>query len=288
MQSFGSPNVNPMGSTIADASPPYFGPGGGQGGGGFGAQPQDAPYGGPPGQGAMGQGGYAPPPGPAYGQQPPQGFGAPQGGGFGQGAGGFPPAGGGSYGPPQGQYGVPPQQGYAGQPAPGQGFGGAPGYDPNAPNPGALVPVGQDGAMQPMGGVAQGAPLAAVPVPVVPAAPGVHGPKGTVRSGVMCLVFAFISFGIYQIIWFIKCCNEISTYVQRPEPSWLKVVGLSIVTCGLYGFIWELTRCGALIQECQLRAGVPNPQNKGWLYIIPYYNVVLMTEELNKAWQGPA
>jgi hypothetical protein len=68
----------------------------------------------------------------------------------------------------------------------------------------------------------------------------------------------------------------------------LKVVGLSIVTCGLYGFIWELTRCGALIQECQLRAGVPNPQNKGWLYIIPYYNVVLMTEELNKAWQGPA
>jgi len=33
---------------------------------------------------------------------------------------------------------------------------------------------------------------------------------------------------------------------------------------------------------------VPNPRNMGWLYIVPYYNVVLMTEELNKAWQGPA
>jgi hypothetical protein len=123
---------------------------------------------------------------------------------------------------------------------------------------------------------------------MIPAAPGVHGPKGTVRSGVMCLVFGIISFGIYQFIWFIKSCSEMSAYLQRPEPSWLKIVGLSFVTCGLYGLIWQITRCGALIQECQLRAGVPNPRNMGWLYIVPYYNVVLMTEELNKAWQGPA
>jgi hypothetical protein len=104
----------------------------------------------------------------------------------------------------------------------------------------------------------------------------------------MCLVFGILSLGIYQLIWFIKSCNEMSAYLQRPEPSWPKIVGLSIVTCGLYGVIWQLTKCGALIQECQLRAGVAHPRNMGWLYLIPYYNVVLMTEELNKAWQGPA
>jgi hypothetical protein len=145
--------------------------------------------------------------------------------------------------------------------------------------------------MQPFGGagmVAHGGPLAVAQAPGALAAPGVHGAKGTVRSGIMCLVFSVISFGIYQLIWFIKSCNEMSTYLQRAEPSWLKVAGLSIVTCGLYGLICQLTRCGALVQECQLRAGVSNPANKGWLYIVPYYNVVLMTEELNKAWQGPA
>ena len=289
-QAFGSPGVNPMGSTIADASPPYFGPPGGPPQGSFGAPPQDSsfgsPQGGPPGQGAMGQGGYAPPP--AYGQPPaPQGFGMGPSGAYGQGAGGFPPGAGGGYGqpqgPPQGNYGGPPQ-GYSGQP--GQGFGGG-GYDAAAQQ-GALAPGGGPGGMQVMGQDAAAGAIVVAAAPMVPAAPGVHGPKGTVRSGVMCLVLGLVTLGIYQIIWFIKCCNEISAYVQRPEPSWLKVVGLSIVTFGVYGLIWELTRCGALIQECQLRAGVPNPQNKGWLYILPYYNVVLMTNELNKAWQGPA
>jgi hypothetical protein len=102
------------------------------------------------------------------------------------------------------------------------------------------------------------------------------------------MLIGIVTFGIYQIIWFISTCNEMSTYLQRPEPSWIKIMALSIVTCGGYALYWQIARCGALVQECQLRAGVPSPQNYGWQYIIPYYNVVLMTEELNKAWQGPA
>jgi hypothetical protein len=131
----------------------------------------------------------------------------------------------------------------------------------------------------------QGGP---VMVPQVPPAPGVHGAKGVVRSGVMCLVWSLVTCGIYQMIWFIKTSNEMSTYLQRDEPSWVKIFALSIVTCGFYGLYWQITRCGALVQECQLRAGIVNPPNQGILYVVPYYNVVLMTEELNKAWQGPA
>jgi hypothetical protein len=162
-----------------------------------------------------------------------------------------------------------PNQGFGNQ---GQAYGAAPLVGDPAANPGAMQMVAAQG----------GAMMAA------PAAPGVHGPKGTVRSGVMCLVLSFVTFGIYQLIWFIKTSNEMSSFLQRDEPSWIKILALSIVTGGFYAIFWQLTKCGALVQECQVRAGVQNPQNHGWLYIVPYYNVILLTEELNRAWQGPA
>jgi hypothetical protein len=136
--------------------------------------------------------------------------------------------------------------------------------------------------------VPAGAQASPMMVPVPAPAPGVHGPKGKIRSGVTSLLLAIVTCGIYQLIWFISTCNEMATFLQRDEPSWIKVMALSIVTCGVYGLYWQIAKCGALVQECQLRAGVANPQNHGWLYLVPYYNVILMTEELNKAWQGPA
>jgi hypothetical protein len=48
-----------------------------------------------------------------------------------------------------------------------------------------------------------------------------------------------------------------------------------------------VTTCGALIQEMQQRAGLPQPNNPGILLLIPYYNVILLQEELNKVWQAP-
>jgi Domain of unknown function (DUF4234) len=130
----------------------------------------------------------------------------------------------------------------------------------------------------------QAGPMVAPPPPAVP---GMHGAKGNVRSGGMVLLLGIVTFGIYQFIWFISTCNEMKAYLQRDEPSWLKIIGLSFVTCNIYGLYWMIAKCGALVQECQLRAGVPDPKNQGWLYLIPYYNVVLLTSELNKAWQGP-
>jgi len=124
-------------------------------------------------------------------------------------------------------------------------------------------------------------------VPAGGGPPGAHGPKGQVRSGVMCLVYGLISCGFYQLYWFITTCNEMKAFLQREDPNWLKIIGLSMVTCNLYGLYWMITQCGALVQEVQQKAGVPNPQNLGWMYIIPYYNVLLLTEELNKAWQAP-
>ena len=118
-------------------------------------------------------------------------------------------------------------------------------------------------------------------------APGQNGPKGTVRNGTMCLVWTFVSCGAYYTYWLIMTCIEMSRFLGRDEPSWWKILLFSSLTCGGYMLYWQFARCGALVQEVQQRAGIQNPQNHGFMYIVPYYNMILMQEELNKAWQAP-
>ena len=241
--------------------------------GGLGAPPAGLPsYGGapafggppqggftPPGQGGQGGGGYGGPPGPQDfgGQAPPQGFNP-------SGDGGQPPFN--PYGQQQ-QYGQPQQP-----------------YDPQQQQP----PYGQqqypNQALAPMGAYPQGGPL----VPAPQAQSGQHGPKGQIKNPNTELVLGLVTCGIYQLIWFIRVSGEMSAFLQRDEPSWPKLMGLGLITCGFYSLYWQLVRLGALVQEIQYRAGVQNPQNHGWMYLIPYYNVILLQQELNRAWQGPA
>jgi len=143
-----------------------------------------------------------------------------------------------------------------------------------------------------MGAYPQGGPMVPAAGAGQPQAqPGQHGAKGQVldptKELVKTLLIGMVTCGIYNMIWFIKKCSEMSGFLQRDEPSWPKLFLLSFVTCGLYGIYWELVRLGPLIQEMQYRAGVPNPQNLGWMYLIPYYNVILLQQELNRAWMGP-
>ncbi|WXB11134.1 DUF4234 domain-containing protein [Pendulispora albinea] len=140
--------------------------------------------------------------------------------------------------------------------------------------------------MAPMGAFPQGGPM--VPAGHPPAQPGQHGPKGQVKNPTTELVLGLVTCGFYQMYWIIRVLSEMQAFLQRDEPSWIKLMGLSFITCGFYGLYWQITRLGALVQEVQFRAGVPNPQNHGWMYIIPYYNVILLQQELNRAWQGPA
>ena len=252
----GAGNVNPMGSTVADTGANYGG----------GATP--SPFMSPAAQQPPQDAGYGPP----QGQQ--QGYG---GGGYGA--------------PPQGQpFGAPPSQQ--------QPYGAPPPYDPNAgQNPGGMQVAQQYGAPQQYG-QAYGAPggMPGQAGMMAPGGPGggmmgggdgTNGPKGTVRKGTQVLLYTVLSCGIYQIIWLIQTCNEMKAFLKRDEPSWVKLWLLSTVTCGFYAMYWYAVRLGALIAECQQRAGVQNPQNLGWMYIIPYYNLILATDELNKAWQTP-
>ncbi len=141
------------------------------------------------------------------------------------------------------------------------------------------------GAMQPMGAYPQGGPMMGGGAP--PGVPGQHGPKGEVKNGMTILLISLATCGLYQMIWFIQVAGEMSRFLQRDEPNWMKILGLSFVTCGFYGLYWQVVALGPLVQEIQQRAGVHNPQNHGFMYIVPYYNIILLQQELNKAWQAP-
>jgi hypothetical protein len=274
---YGAPGQPPQQNPYGTAPSPY------------GAPPQAGqnPYGAPPPMGGQQQNPYGAPPG----QQNP--YGAPPGG---EASKPFSPFG--------QTYGAPPQDYGAGSPpdlssipgmGPGMGQPGQPQQQYGAPQGQVGGQMGQYGAPQGGYGI-PGMPIAGFGAAMVPAGaagggammgPGQHGPRGEVRSGLNVLLLSLVTCGVYQVIWYMKICNEISAYLGREEPVFWKVWALGMVTCGVYYLYWMFARLGPLVQEVQARAGIPNAQNQGLMFLIPYYNVIVIQEELNKAWQAP-
>lgn len=59
------------------------------------------------------------------------------------------------------------------------------------------------------------------------------------RSIPLCILFSFITCGIYAIYWMIKMNDEINIIAGEPyATSGVMVFLLSIVTCGIYGYYW--------------------------------------------------
>ncbi|MFO0667005.1 MAG: DUF4234 domain-containing protein [Polyangiaceae bacterium] len=264
--------VNPLGGTMAadgafGAAPPNPDPYAATA-----APPQDWQQQAPAG----GYGAPAAAPQDQWGQQQA----APMGGGY-----GAPPA------APQDQWGAPPAA------APQDQWGQAPGgMAPAAPQDQwgqAAGAVG--GAMAGAAGAVDqwGQQAAAGMGGMVPYGGGQQqmqgmggGQKGQVRNGLMVLLIGFVTLGIYQLIWFFTIAGEVNRFLGRDAIPAGKILLLSIVTCNLYGLYWQFSECGKVIQEVQQRAGMANAQNHGFMYLIPYYNVILMQDELNKAWNA--
>ena len=66
-----------------------------------------------------------------------------------------------------------------------------------------------------------------------------YGPVITPRSIPLCLIFYFITCGIYGIYWMIKLNDEVNILAHETDaPSGGIVFLLSLVTCGIYGLYW--------------------------------------------------
>ncbi len=79
---------------------------------------------------------------------------------------------------------------------------------------------------------------------------------GTNRNIVLCIVFSFISCGIYGIYWFFKLNDEINSLAgEQNATSGIMVFLLSIVTCGIYMWYW-LYQMGTRVDRIKQNRGV--------------------------------
>jgi hypothetical protein len=155
----------------------------------------------------------------------------------------------------------------------------APGF---APPPGAMAPP-------------FGAPMAP-PGAMMPGAMGAAGPVGETRSPVQVALISAVC-GFYGLWWFYwKLMPELRANLGRnDEYNPLTQAILGVVTCGIMYFL-ALAKAAKMIQEAQMRAGRPNPQDKTniiWICLainvflgIPAFLAVpyILQDETNKIW----
>ena len=83
------------------------------------------------------------------------------------------------------------------------------------------------------------------------------------RSIPLCILFTFITCGIYGIYWMIKMNDEINLLAGEPNAtSGVMVFLFSIITCGIYSFYW-LYKMGERSDQIKRVNG-----NSGLLYLL--------------------
>ena len=59
------------------------------------------------------------------------------------------------------------------------------------------------------------------------------------RNIALCIVFSIITFGIYEIYWFIVATNEINRMTRHPNQTSGGIAFLlSLITFGIYSYYW--------------------------------------------------
>lgn len=107
----------------------------------------------------------------------------------------------------------------------------------------------------------------------------------------LCILFSFITCGIYGIYWFIVLTDELKQLSGDNETASGGIAFLlTLVTCNIYGWYWAFKR-GENIDTMKNAKGIPS-SNSGILFIIlqalgfAIINNCIMQNEINKAIQG--
>ena len=146
------------------------------------------------------------------------------------------------YAQPQQGYAQPPQQGYPGQPQ-------------------QAYPMQQQGYAQPAQPGYPGQPQAGYPVqPGQPAQ--ARGPKGKPLDFMMFFILHVVTFGLYNIYWWIKVSGEVNTFLGAKRMAAWKVFFIPF-----YMLYWQFAEGKDQLRDVQRAAGVP--ENVPW-YITPW------------------
>ncbi|MDF2485317.1 MAG: putative rane protein [Herbinix sp.] len=88
------------------------------------------------------------------------------------------------------------------------------------------------------------------------------------RNIILCLIFTFITCGIYGIYWYVCLANDTNTVSGVQDTSGGLVLLLTIITCGIYGLYWAF-KCGEKIDTAKRNRGMA-ASNGGILYLLLY------------------
>ena len=105
------------------------------------------------------------------------------------------------------------------------------------------------------------------------------------RNLALCIIFTFITCGIYGIYWFVCITNDVSAVSGEHSISGVMAFVLTVITCGIYGLIWAF-KMGERIDIAKQKRGIP-ASNGGILYLILFIfggiiAYALIQYELNK------
>ncbi len=109
---------------------------------------------------------------------------------------------------------------------------------------------------------------------------------GTNRNIALCIIFCFITCGIYGIYWFFKLNDEINSLAGEPDAtSGIVVFLLSIVTCGIYLWYW-LYQMGTRVDRIKQNRGVASESSHVLFLVLGIFGLgivdyALMQSEIN-------
>jgi hypothetical protein len=112
--------------------------------------------------------------------------------------------------------------------------------------------------------------------------------KGEVRNPTTVWILALVTCGLYGLFFYYTMGNELKNYLGKEDlnPTMDLVIAL---VCGIYALYLPI-KYGKIIQEAQMRAGIPNAEDQGIKFLLFMflcsYGYASMQEELNKIWEA--
>ena len=116
------------------------------------------------------------------------------------------------------------------------------------------------------------------------------GPKGTVRSPIMVIVYSMLTCGIYSIWWWYTILTELKNFSQDEEINPTTNVILLLVLGCVWMFILPY-KIGKWIVKAQKLAGLPEEdKSTTWLILsllcLNVFVTYMIQGELNKIWES--
>jgi hypothetical protein len=105
------------------------------------------------------------------------------------------------------------------------------------------------------------------------------------REPVKVLLLTMVTCGIYGIIWLSWVCDELNQGLGREEFNFAKELGLSIVTCGAWAMYFQWRLCEATV-ELERQYGAKPDFDAPILFVTTLFGLgpFFIQQSLNNAW----